>query len=217
VPSPESNDRDNRRQKPGSRNLDQKFSDRHPGLVGIVFVEDDTSFKGRLRKHLRNPPMRTVFLIVVLVFVIPVAIAYSKVSNVAQEKWRDVQQARDRHFVKVTAASWIYPFLKRQAIRMQETDVPAEWLSVRFTNGACLPEHMAQLPGGKYAYAIESACGLLDEIQVKYALDCAQTSACNIPGEAVIELQIVLDRLKIAFSDANLVQPVTDDQGQIRD
>ena len=93
MPSPESNDRDNRRQKPGSRNLDQKFSDRHPGLVGIVFVEDDTSFKGRLRKHLRNPPMRTVFLIVVLVFVIPVAIAYSKVSNVAQEKWRDVQQA----------------------------------------------------------------------------------------------------------------------------
>jgi hypothetical protein len=33
----------------------------------------------------------------------------------------------------------------------------------------------------------------------------------------VFELQIVLDRLKVAFSDANLVQPATDDQGQIRD
>ena len=59
-------------------------------MVGIVFVEDDTSFKRRLRNHLRNPPMRTVFLIVVLVFAIPVAIAYPKVSNVAQENWSDV-------------------------------------------------------------------------------------------------------------------------------
>ncbi|MBT3554514.1 MAG: hypothetical protein HN926_08810 [Chloroflexi bacterium] len=47
---------------------------------------------------------------------------------------------------------------------MQEADVPAEWLSVRFKNGPCLAEHMTQLPGCKYAYAIESACWLLDEI-----------------------------------------------------
>ena len=217
MPSPANNDGDNRRHINGSRNTDQKFRDRHPGMTGIVFVEDDTSFKGRLRKHLRNPPMRSVFLIVLLVFAIPVAIAYPKVSNVAQENWSDVQQARERHFVNVTAASWIYPFLRRQAVRMQEADVPAEWLSVRFTNGPCLAEHMTQLPGGKYAYAIESACGLLDEIQMKYAPECTQTSACNIPEAAVVELQIVLDRLKVAFSDANLVQPATDDQGQIRD
>ncbi|MBT3554513.1 MAG: hypothetical protein HN926_08805 [Chloroflexi bacterium] len=82
-------------------------------MTGIIFVEDDTSLKGRLRKHLRNPPMRSVFLIVLLVFAIPVAIAYPKVSGVAQENWSDVQQARERHFVNVTVASRIYPFLRK--------------------------------------------------------------------------------------------------------
>lgn len=190
---------------------------RHPGLAGIVYVEDDRSFRGRVRKHLRNPPMRTVFLIVFIVFAIPLAIVYPKVSNVAKENWSDVQLSRERHFVNVTAASWIYPFLRRQVQRMQEADVPAEWRGMSFTNGPCLPEHMSQLPTGKYAYAIETACMNLDEIQMKYALDCAQTSACNIPEQALVELQIVLDRLKVAFSDANLVQPATDDQGQILD
>jgi hypothetical protein len=161
--------------------------------------------------------MLTVFLLVFIVVAIPVGIVYPKVSSVARDNWGDVQNARERHFVNVTAASWIYPFLRRQAQRMQEADVPGEWRSVSFKTGACLPEHMSQLPVGKYAYAIETACTTLDEIQMKYAIDCAQTRACNIPDQAVLDLQIVLDRLRVAFSDANLVQPVTDDQGQIRD
>jgi hypothetical protein len=186
-------------------------------MTGIVYVDDDRSIRGRLRKHLRNPPMRTVFLIVFIVFAIPIVIAYPRVSNVAQENWSSVQQSRERHFVNVTAASWIYPFLRRQVHKMMEADVPGEWRSVSFRNGPCLPEHMTQLPPGKYAYAIETACVTLDEIQTKYAPDCAQTSACSIPEEAIVDLQIVLDRLKVAFSDANLVLPPTDDQGQIRD
>jgi hypothetical protein len=198
----------------GAQEQDHEFLTRHPGLSGIVFVEDDHSFKGRVRKHLRNPPMRTIFLITLIVFAIPIAIVYPKVSGVAQENWSNVQQARERHFVNVTAASWIYPFLRRQAHKMQEADVPGEWRSMSFRHGPCLPEHMTQLPNGKYAYAIESACIKLDEIQMQYAADCAQTSACNIPEEAIADLQIVLDRLKVAFSDANLVQPVTGDQGQ---
>ena len=48
---------------------------------------------------------------------------------------------------------------------------------------------------------------------MKYSPECTQTSACNIPEEAVVDLQIVLDRLKVAFSDANLVRLATDDEG----
>jgi hypothetical protein len=201
----------------GLQNEDREFRARHPRLAGIKYAREDSSLRARVRQHLRNPPMRTVALIVFIVLAIPVAIAYPSVSDVAKENWGDVQQARERHFVKVTAASWIYPFLRRQAERMQQADVPIEWRGVSFTNGPCLAEHMTQLPTGKYAYAIETACQNLHEIQMTYAIDCAQTSACNIPEQAVIDLQIVLDRLKVAFSDANLVQLETDDQGQVRD
>ena len=193
------------------------FGKRHPGMGKIVFADDDTTFKGKLRKHLRNPPMRTALLIVIIIVAIPVAIAYPKVSSVAEENWTNVQRARERHFVHVTAASWIYPFLRRQTVRMQEADVPIEWRGVSFVYGPCFPQNLDQLPVGKYSYSIRTACTSLHEIQTKYSDDCAQTSACNIPEEAKFELQIVLDRLKVAFSDANLVQPPTDDQGQIRD
>ena len=161
--------------------------------------------------------MRTIFLIVIIVLAISIGIMYPSVSKTAQENWTDVQQARERHFVNVTAASWIYPFLRRQAHRMQEADVPNEWHSMSFVGGPCLPKHMTQLPVGKYAYAIETACGSLNEIQTMYGRDCITSSRCHIPEQAVFDLQVVLDRLKTAFSDANLVQPVTDDQGQIRD
>jgi hypothetical protein len=186
-------------------------------MASLAYADEAHGFKANLRRHLRNPPMRTVLLLIVIAVAIPTAIVYPKVSNVVQGNWSDVQEARERHFVNVTAASWIYPFLRRQAEKMQQADVPAEWRSVSFTNGPCFAGNLVQLPGGKYAYAIETACSSLDEIQFKYVTDCATTAACNIPEEAVFELQIVLDRLKVAFSDANLVQPATDDQGQIRD
>ena len=80
----------------------------------------DTSFKGRLRRHFRNPPLSTVLLIVFMVIAIPAGIAYPKVSSVARENWGNVQIARERHFVNVTAASWIYPFLRRQAERVSD-------------------------------------------------------------------------------------------------
>jgi len=186
-------------------------------MSGIVNEDEERGFKASLRRHLRNPPMRTVLLVLIIAMAIPSAIIYPTVSNVVQENWGEVQQARERHFVNVTAASWIYPFLRRQAERMQQADVPGEWRSVSFINGPCFADNLEQLPGAKYAYAIETACVKLHEIQFKYAADCAQTSTCNIPDEAIFELQVVLDRLKVAFSDANLVRPVTDDKGQIRD
>ncbi|MDP6666064.1 MAG: hypothetical protein QF357_01550 [Dehalococcoidia bacterium] len=194
-----------------------EFRDRHPGLAPITYAADDNSFKGRLRRHFRNPPMRTVIVIVLLAMAIPIAIAYPRVSDVARENWSDVQLSRERHFVNVTAASWIYPFLKRQAERMQEADIPIEWRGISFTNGPCLAEHMDQLPVGKYGYAIRIACESLHTIQTNYAADCAETSSCHIPEQAVFELQGVLDRLKVAFSDANLVQPYPEDAGQLRD
>ena len=192
-----------------------KFRVRHPGLARIADAVEDNSLKSRLRRHLRNPPLRTVILIAFLVVAIPAGIAYPKVSSVVKENWSDVQLTRERHFVNVTAASWIYPYLRRQAERMQTAVVPIEWRGVSFTNGACFAEHMDQLPPGKYAYAIKTACESLDTIQMTYAADCAETAACDIPGQAVIELQGVFDRLRVAFSAANLVQPYPDDPGQV--
>ena len=155
--------------------------------------------------------MRTVILIALIVLAIPTAFFYPSVSSNARENWRQ------RQFVNVTAASWIFPYLRRQAERMQTADVPAEWRGVSFTNGACFAEHMDQLPVGKYTYAIKNACETLHTIQMSYAADCAETSACNIPEQAVVELQDVLERLRVAFSDANLVQPYPDDLGQAVD
>ena len=100
---------------------------------------------------------------------------------------------------------------------MQTATVPSEWRGVSFQNGPCLPEHMEQLPSGKYTYAIETACNSLDTIQTTYAPDCAETAACDIPDQAVIELQAVLDRLRVAFSDANLVDRYPENAGQLRD
>lgn len=160
--------------------------------------------------------MRTVFLIVFVIIAVPSLIVMPKVTSVARENWANVQLARERHFLNVTAASWIYPFLRRQAERMQEAEIPIEWRGVSFQNGPCFPEHMEQLPTGKYSYAIQTACKSLHEIQTKYVADCATTANCNIPESAVVELQIVLDRLKVAFSDANLVQEVEGDGGQSR-
>ena len=180
----------------------------------VTFIGDDRSLRGRIRQHLRNPPMRTIFLIVLIVSAIPFAIIYPKVSKVAQDNWKVVELSRERHFVNVTAASWIYPFLRLQAVRMQNAEVPIEWRGISFKHGPCLNEHMSQLPVGKYAYAIETACKNLDKIQMTYASDCSETSKCIIPDEAVVELQIVLDRLKVAFSDAGLGIKA-DDQEQI--
>ena len=192
-----------------------KFRVRHPGLARITAPANDNSLKSRLRRHLRNPPMRTVMLIALIVVAIPVAIAYPSVSSNVRENWSDVQQSRQRQFVNVTAASWIFPYLRRQAERMKTADVPIEWRGTSFTNGACLAEHMDQLPVGKYGYAIRIACESLHTIQMTYAADCAETSACHIPAQAVVELQDVMERLRVAFSDANLVQPYPDDLGQI--
>jgi len=190
------------------------FRKRHPRLSEITFIGDDRSLRGRIRQHLRNPPMRTIFLMVLIVSAIPFAIIVPTVSKVAQDNWKVVELSRERHFVNVTAASWIYPFLRLQAVRMQSAEVPIEWRGISFKHGPCLPEHMSQLPVGKYAYAIETACKNLDKIQMTYASDCAETSKCVIPDEAVVELQIVLDRLKVAFSDAGFGIKA-DDQEQI--
>tara|TARA_A100001037_G_scaffold306657_1_gene353720 strand:+ start:6332 stop:6952 length:621 start_codon:yes stop_codon:yes gene_type:complete len=194
-----------------------QFQKRHPGLTGIVYIDDDQSFRARARRHLRNPPMRTIALIVFAIVAIPSILIYPRVSGIANENWSNLQLARERHFVNVTAASWIYPFLRRQAHRMQEAELPNEWRSVSFQHGPCLPSHMDQLPVGKYSYAIEQACLRLDEIQMKYAADCATTADCNIREEAVLDLQVVLDRLRVAFSDANLAPLTSDDHGQVRD
>ncbi|GIT17472.1 MAG: hypothetical protein CM1200mP39_02780 [Dehalococcoidia bacterium] len=78
----------------------------------ITFIGDDRSLRGRIGQHLRNPPMRTIFLIALIVASIPFAIIYPKVSKVAQDNWKVVELSRERHFVNVTAASWIYPFFK---------------------------------------------------------------------------------------------------------
>ena len=61
------------------------FRKRHPRLSEITFIGDDRSLRGRIRQHLRNPPMRTIFLIVLIVSAIPFAIIYPKVSKVAQD------------------------------------------------------------------------------------------------------------------------------------
>ena len=100
------------------------FRKRHPRLSEITFIGDDRSLRGRIRQHLRNPPMRTIFLIALIVASIPFAIIYPKVSKVAQDNWKVVEMSRERHFVNVTAASWIYPFLRMQAVRMQNAEVP---------------------------------------------------------------------------------------------
>ena len=98
----------------------------------ITFIGDDRSLRGRIRQHSRNPPMRTIFLIVLIVSAIPFAIIYPKVSKVAQDNWKVVELSRERHFVNVTAASWIYPFLRLQAVRMQNAEVPIEWRGISF-------------------------------------------------------------------------------------
>lgn len=53
-----------------------KFRVRHPGLARITYAVDDKSLMSRLRRHLQNPPLRTVILIAFIVLAIPVGIAY---------------------------------------------------------------------------------------------------------------------------------------------
>ena len=160
----------------------------------------------RLRRAIRNPSMLTAVLMALLVIAIPAGVLGPRILTRGIEGYQESQRRQERQFVNVTAASWIYPWLRRNAENMRDANRPIEWRAVSFANhGPCNAKNLSQLPVGKYSFAVSSACNELDRIQLQYAADCALPGQCSVPEEAREGLQIVLDRLRVGFSDAGLV------------
>lgn len=162
---------------------------------------------GRLRQTLRNPSVPVTILLVFLVLAIPAAIFGPGTVRRASEGYGEAQRLRSNPPIASVPGTWINPFLRDKAARMMNATSPIEWRAVSFQTGPCHPENLSQLPKDKWSAAIVTSCGRLNDIQLRYAADCAETGACVIPPKARQELQGVVDYLINEFEDAGLVVP----------
>jgi hypothetical protein len=170
---------------------------------------------GRLRQSLRNPTVPVIILLTVLALAIPAAIFGPGVVRRGTEGYRETQRLRGNPPIAPAPGTWINPFLRDKAERMMNATSPIDWRAVSFQTGPCHPGNLSLLPKDKWSEAIVTSCGRLNDIQLHYAADCAETGACAIPMKARQELQGVIDYLIAEFEDAGLVVPYsTQEQGQ---
>ncbi|MEX0761977.1 MAG: hypothetical protein WD333_06020 [Dehalococcoidia bacterium] len=171
-------------------------------------LNNENSLAARLRRELRNPSMPMAILMLVVVIAIPSAIFGPGIVRQGIDGYQEKERLSERGSGgDVTTASWINPWLKNQTDRMISAERPVEWRGVSFQTGPCNPINLSQLPPGKYAEAVAAACHDLDDIQLRYAGDCATTNECNIPPAAQDELRAVINRLFTEFGDAGDVTP----------
>ncbi len=171
----------------------------------------ESSKLARLRRELRNPSLLTVAIIIFLVLAIPAAVILPGVidtasTNLAERNERQRQRVENLLPEAVVLPAQVTPWLFSRIRIMQEADTRDEWFIADFKQGACNPGNLAQFPSGQYTTAIFRACSDLDRIQQKFGDDCT-VEACDLPEEAVIELDGAAIRLVDAFSDANFALP----------
>jgi hypothetical protein len=174
-------------------------------MAGTLVSPDTRS--GRFWRSLRNPSWLTVTTVILLILAIPAATLGPRIFKRGAEGIRTARELRANPPIAPAPGTWINPWLRDKATRMIEATSPIEWRGVSFQTGPCHPENLSQLPKDKWSAAIVTSCNRLDDIQVRYAADCASTGSCFIPAKAKEELQGVIDYLVAEFADAGLVVP----------
>ncbi len=174
-------------------------------MAGTLAPPDTRS--GRIRRHLRNPNWLTVTALALLALAIPLSVLGPRIVRRASEGFAQIQERKANPPIASVPGTWINPWLRDQATRMTNAVEPAGWRAVSFQTGPCHPENLVQLPKDKWSAAIVTACGRMNDIQLRYAGDCAATGECAIPATAKDELQGVIDYLVAEFADSGLVIP----------
>lgn len=171
-----------------------------------TLVSSDTR-AGRIRRHLRNPTWLTITALALLVLSIPLAVFGPEVVRRASEGFAQIEERKANPSIASAPGTWINPWLREQATRMTNAVEPAGWRAVSFQTGPCHPDNLVQLPKDKWSAAIVTACGRMNDIQLRYAGACAATGECAIPDAAKEELQGVIAYLVAEYADSGLVVP----------
>ncbi len=156
---------------------------------------------------MRNPNWLTVTAMVLLVLAIPLAVFGPGVIHSASAGLDQIKERKAHPPIASAPGTWISPWLRNQATRMMNAAEPTDWRAVSFQTGPCHPGNLEQLPQEKWSTSIVTACGRMNDIQLRYAGDCAATGECVIPSKAKEELQAVTDYLIAEFADSGLVVP----------
>ena len=151
-------------------------------------------------------PVRAILVLAIPAALILPGIINTASTNLAERSEQQRQRVENLLPEAVVLPAQVTPWLFSRIRIMQEADIRDEWFIADFKQGSCNPENLAQFPPGQFTTAIFRACSDLDRIQAKYAEDCTDVD-CDIPQEAIIELDGAAIRLVDAFSDANFALP----------
>ena len=161
----------------------------------------------RLRQTLRNPSVPQVLAVMAVVAAILGAVFGPSAVRRAMESYSELKERRPTFAPPIEVQ--INPWLQLQARRMMDATRPHEWRAVSFRHGPCHPDNTRQLPNPQFSVAVVEACARLEDIQVRYAGDCATAGECAIPDAARGEIREVVELLNEAFGQAGLVEPYT--------
>lgn len=162
-----------------------------------------TELPGWLRQSVRNPsaPQVIVGLILVLFVVIgiPLIVYWPSISHQARQGYTQLQRSRQPALAlppEVNLRAW----LVEQAHTMATATQPYQWHPANFQYGPCTPVNLEQFRNPDLRAALTQGCHDLDQIQQKYASDCAHTDECHVPQTARVELQQVIANLTTPFA-----------------
>ena len=168
------------------------------------------SFWPRLRQTLRNPSALQAVSTLAVVAAILAAVFGPTLVRRTVDAYREVKDRRPVFAAPIE--THINPWLHLQARRMKAATQPYQWRAVSFRHGPCHPDNTRQLPSAKYGPSVIEACSRLDDIQARYAADCAEVDGCAIPQAALSEIDEVVQRLDDTFGEAGLVEPYSRDE-----
>tara|TARA_B100001029_G_scaffold179886_1_gene192102 strand:- start:7568 stop:8125 length:558 start_codon:yes stop_codon:yes gene_type:complete len=162
---------------------------------------------GYIRRSSRNPSnLQILFISIFIAVVFSLTLGpliYDRGKSGVEEVFR-VKNSRE-FGGDIDVEAWVYSWIRTGAINMINSQGPSQWRAVKWDQG-CYSRRFTEW-NSKYQEAIQKACYDLSEIQKEFEKYCMSVNNCELPKEAISELNNVLNEMKKAFSDANFVLP----------
>jgi len=167
---------------------------------------------GHIRRIFRNPTNIQVFIgIILLSCLLAVTIGpsiYKRAETGIEEVYK---QKNSREFSgDIEVEVWLYSWVRTGVINMIHARGPAQWRAADWSKG-CFSRRFTDW-NAIYQTAIQEACADIAEVQKTFDSSCLTIEKCDIPPEALSELELILDRLHAVFSQANFVLPYESDE-----
>ena len=169
--------------------------------------EEDNSLSERIRRELRNPSMRKIFIsIVVVIAVVSAPFAPGWISSTKS----GINEVTADHDLQTSSRlpnddltdEQISPYLIEKAETMRDATGPFQWEIVNFRFGPCDPDALAAHSDGAFRTALTDSCTSLADIQGRYQRDCYIAASCNVSDEAKNGLNAVIAVLQKAQINA---------------